>query len=188
MEYAAAGEVKQLAQSVIDKWHPHLSGISIEYVFALEEIKNKGKLVLGRARKMSGLNSFLRSSDDEQFFVIEIWADGWRSMDQTARVALLDHELSHCKMEVKEGELRLFTVGHDLEEFNAVVERHGLWAPDVVLFANSINNAQPSLFEEKRKSLQSIVNESDSFNSITFKAGTGKDAKVLGKIEKQATA
>jgi predicted LPLAT superfamily acyltransferase len=74
------------------------------------------------------------------FFVIEIAFDAWEILEKEQRVALVDHELCHCMMDEDSGKLIMHP--HDLEEFNAVVRRHGLWQPDVVTFARTLREAE----------------------------------------------
>jgi hypothetical protein len=70
-------------------------------------------------------------------------------MDLDARMALVDHELSHCWFATvdNDGVTQKFhqdgspwwTIrGHDLEEFCGVVERHGLWSEDLRAMARVI--------------------------------------------------
>lgn len=50
----------------------------------------------------------------------------------------------HCAVKhTKAGEPRWFIQGHDLEEFRAVIERHGLWQPDVVDFGRVVQEVLP---------------------------------------------
>jgi hypothetical protein len=38
--------------------------------------------------------------------------------------------------------------GHDIEEFRGVIERHGLWRPDLCQFAEeAVKHRQPTLFD-----------------------------------------
>lgn len=150
--YRPASAVARIAQRLIGQYHTDLEDVRIEYVFRDEAAKKNGKLVLGTARKVTGLNAYLAQLDEdgwptvddgEEFFVIEIAEDAWLRLNGHQRTALVDHELAHCTTEVnKDDELVLKMVAHDLEEFRAVVERHGLWRPDLELFAESIEQGR----------------------------------------------
>lgn len=133
--YTAAPAVEAVARVAISRWHRHLEGERIEYVFRDKPAKTKGRPKLGTARKVSGLNAYLAMAIEsemvEDFFVIEIAEPAWVAMDDQQRLALVDHELAHCSLD---DDGNLVIVGHDLEEFNAVVERHGLWKQDVEAF------------------------------------------------------
>lgn len=76
-------------------------------------------------------------------FIMTLDATWWQQATALQREALVFHELLHAvHASDKEGAPK-FTeegnpvwgiVGHDLEEFNAVVERYGAWLPDIAGF------------------------------------------------------
>lgn len=138
VEYRPAPAAQAIADRLIGEHHEHLLGVRIEYVFRNKATKKGGRVVLGKARKLSGLNAWLATDADERFvvpdsfFVIELAEDEWALLSDAQRVALVDHELSHCLAEVDDdGDFTLGTRGHDLEEFTDIVRRHGLWKQDV---------------------------------------------------------
>lgn len=148
-DYTPAPQVRRLADDLILDHHRHLMGVDIRFVFVDPIPVSKGKQVWGRARKVGGLNAFLghRIPEDEivdgdrdwSFFVIEIARDVWDHLEPAGRMALLDHELCHCDIgEDAEGNRKLVTRAHDIEEFQEVVRRHGLWRPDVESFAGAV--------------------------------------------------
>lgn len=157
--YRPAPSVQRIAADLIPKHHQHLVDVRVDYVFRSKAAKTGGKTVFGKARKMSGLNAYLAQQDspDEapaeealDFFVIEIAEDIWALLDQGQRIALVDHELCHCLIEFDDdGDATLKMKPHDLEEFKAVVERHGLWRPDVVEFAAVITQGRLDLADEE---------------------------------------
>lgn len=142
VEYRPAYVAETIGERLVRTTHEHLLGVRIDYVFRSEAAKSMGRIVLGRARKITGLNAFLAADDvdetpvdPEPFFVIELAEDCWRALTDDQRDALVDHELSHCWAEINDnGERKLSTRGHDLEEFVAIVHRHGLWKSDVERF------------------------------------------------------
>jgi hypothetical protein len=106
---------------------------------------------LGTARKISSLAAYLAGDPDEEttppFYVITIWDKGRKELTAAQQQALVDHELMHCEPQLDDGgNWKLVIRGHDLEEFNAIVERHGLWQPDVEAMAKAMEDAiQPGL-------------------------------------------
>lgn len=148
MEYQVADEVAKVARPLIKNFHPHLNGMTIVYLFmnkrdkktgASVMPKSKGKALLGQAKLVSGLNAFLvsgatRTDGDEiePFFVLLITKTAWERMKAKQREALVDHELAHMGIDDESG--RPVILPHDLEEFNAIVRRHGLWSEDVQEF------------------------------------------------------
>lgn len=165
--YRPASEVRRIAEWLIPQHHPDLDQVRIEYVFRSEAAKSRGKQIWGKARKVTGLNAYLATltgfagalaemaeldatvsingttlpSDTakaEPFFVLEIAEDVWAQLDGSQRTALVDHELCHFAVgHDDDGQPVLSTRPHDLEEFRSIVERHGLWRPDVELMARS---------------------------------------------------
>lgn len=139
VEYRPAPAAEHIGARLIKAHHTHLSDVRIDYVFRSKASKDKGKVVLGKARKMGGLNAWLATDVDEravepdEFFVIELAEDEWAGLSDKQRVALVDHELSHCvvSFDNKDEEPKLGIAPHDLEEFVEVVRRHGLWKQDV---------------------------------------------------------
>lgn len=143
--YEPAPEVAEIAGQLIVDHHPRLSAAPIVYVFRSVAQKSRGKHVLAKARRVTGLSSFLVALAggevdvedplaDYTFFVMEVAYDRWLTADLEQRVALVDHELCHFAIDDETGEMRILP--HDLEEFIAVVARHGQWSPDVAAFAD----------------------------------------------------
>lgn len=139
-EWWAAPEVEEIAEKLIAEHHPHLADVRIRYVFRDKAASSRGRTVLGKARKIAGLNAYLvglvgrqHVEGEVNFFVIEVASDVWRQLERPQRVALVDHELCHLDIETdpETGERKLVLRGHDVEEFTEIVQRHGLWKSDV---------------------------------------------------------
>lgn len=153
--YRPAAAVERIATTLIQQHHHDLDDVRIDYVFRSETAKSAGKEIWGKARKISGLNAYLGRHTDtdsdvvdgDDFFVIEISEPVWRILDDKQRRALVDHELCHCTTAFDEdtGELTLKVRSHDLEEFRAVVDRHGIWRDDIQSFADAIQFQQLDL-------------------------------------------
>lgn len=148
-EYTRAPEVQEIAERLIREvdMHKNLAEARIEYVWRDKASKSKGRIVLAKARKVGGLNAWLANASagytdaeaNDPLFVIEVAADMWERLSEEQRVALVDHELCHCWVEMDaEGNPELGTRGHDLEEFSCIVERHGLWKGDVDAFGREV--------------------------------------------------
>lgn len=154
--YMAAPDVTRIAEQLIRDHHTHLLDVRVECVFREKASKSNGRIVLGKARKVSGLNAFLsritdagENTEGDEFFVIEIAADEWDEMPPSKRRALVDHELCHLTIEYDE-EKDVVTLGlraHDVEEFTEIVQRHGLWKDDLAEFGKAAKE-QLDLFEE----------------------------------------
>lgn len=161
MTYASAPDVAHIAGDLIATVpdHADLAGVDIVYVWRDKAAKSKGRTVLGKARKVSGLNALLARDldDDAPLFVIEIAQDEWIDLTTKQRYALVDHELSHLRVKIgDDGERDLSVRGHDVEEFRAVIDRHGFWKADVADFAVSVS-------EQMRLSIDGLsMDEGDS--------------------------
>jgi predicted metallopeptidase len=145
-EFQKAHEVKEIAETLIDSYHPHLIGSDIEYVFVNPTPKSKGKDVWGRARKITGLNAYLAQKEGflggepSPFFVIEISKEIWDAIPAQSKIALIDHELSHCGYDDEKDAIA--TLSHDVEEFSGVVKRHGLWQSHLKQFVELANESK----------------------------------------------
>jgi hypothetical protein len=143
-----ADEVKAIAETLIADFHQHIGDVTVLYVFRSEHSEENGKVVLGKARKVSGLNAYLAwrhlvEDEDREgaqvssFYVVEIAHDTWAALTGPQRLALVDHELSHIGADG--------LLSHDVEEFSGVIERHGLWRPALEEFIEA--SQQQPLFE-----------------------------------------
>lgn len=160
--YKPAPPVEQIGRKLIGKHHTDLADVAVEFVFRSEHAERHGHAVLGKARKVSGLNAFLmhwgeaRAAGEtplegedsvESFFVIEIAEDLWWHLEPKQREALVDHELSHCRTKLnKDEDVVLYIVPHDVEEFSSVIGRHGLWKQNLKAFLKAAKAGQPTLW------------------------------------------
>ena len=132
-----ADPVEHIANRLIQAHHSHLADAKILYLFTSAKRKKCDRVRLGSAQKLSGLLRYLSSGTaasvaDGYDFVVLIGSNEWRSLEEHQRMALVDHELSHCwryeKVDRKGNTTDRWGLrGHDLEEFTDVVARHGLW-------------------------------------------------------------
>lgn len=155
-EFAPALEAADIGKELVHKYHTVIEfyGIRVDYVFLKNTPIKNGREILGRAKKVSGLNAWLAMSEKERsnktkpdvFFIIEVSWEIWRRLPKEKRRALVDHELSHCTFNEKGSPT---TKAHDLEEFNHIVERHGIWTNDIREFIDAAREVEKSpLFAE----------------------------------------
>lgn len=122
--YRPAPDVKKIADKLIDKYHGNLREAKIIYLFRDKPLKSKGKVQLGKATKVSGKYNAVTGAD----FLIEISEPHFWEMENKKQVALIDHGLSHCFIDI-EGNRTI--LNHDFEGFNSVLKRHGFWHNDL---------------------------------------------------------
>jgi hypothetical protein len=130
-----------LAQELVREHHPDLQDARIGIIFRETVAYSRGNPVLGHAQKTPEMMQVYLDFD----FVIWIAADAWADMNESRRKALIDHLLCHCKM--VEGVATM--VGHDIEEFEAIINRHGLWSSNLVRIADTIKQMAFDLGEAK---------------------------------------
>jgi len=76
-------------------------------------------------------------------FLIEVNWTKWASLSPARRLALIDHELTHCsREETDDGETKYVLLPHDIEEFHSIVRRWGAWRPQLADFANAMGEGQ----------------------------------------------
>jgi hypothetical protein len=144
-----APEVEEMAGPIIAHHHPEIAGYPIRFVFRSPARKRHNRTVLGTAEIVRGRFAWFVMTDDESrkdgqeqgpaMFWVEIASDEWETLNERQRRALVDHELCHCTEEENEdGEMVMAMRAHDVEEFNAIVKRYGLWKEDLWEFGLTV--------------------------------------------------
>lgn len=143
--FLSAEQPQRIALPLIEALHRDLVNARIAYLFR-EEMAKHGSVRLGAATKVGSKVNFLTDFD----FTLDFNWTYWRQLTPMQRIALVDHELTHCARG-PEGE-GWAILGHDVEEFSSIVRRWGLWKPDLVTFNAAIKaGAQlPLPFEAAR--------------------------------------
>jgi hypothetical protein len=139
-------EAEDLAKTIIRDHHKHLDGIKIAYLFKEKPAPKKARKSRrsSKAARPGTKQIWAKASrvplkyaellKDEFVFLIEFDRAVWNELKAAQQEALVDHELCHCGMS---GDVP-YMIHHDVEEFSAVIDRHGLWRSDVELFGRSI--------------------------------------------------
>lgn len=139
--FLSAPQPSAIAKTLVQAIHRHLVEpvpARIAYLFR-EDMERRGRVKLGVAGKASGKIEYLAGYD----FTIEFnWA-WWTKLTPAQRIALVDHELSHCGVNAKGA---WTVIPHDVEEFSSIVRRWGLWTMDLVDFNTAIRETQTDLF------------------------------------------
>ena len=138
--------VLELAQELISKYHPWLENWRIGFLFRSERMTQRGdRFVFGQASKVSAKTNALLPAEEKLDFLIWIAQDWWWDATDKERAALLDHELCHCG---QDGKMK----DHDVQEFVCIIERHGLWYPDLARMGKAAQQyTLPGLNESLRK-------------------------------------
>ena len=128
-------DVSAIAGELIETYHQHLERAGILFLFRDEASSSNGKLVAGKASKMTAKENAIAGGAAYDF-KIELAFDLWEKGNEKWRRALIDHELCHCGGTREEG---WSILAHDIEEFAQIVERHGTWNKDLDLFMARTN-------------------------------------------------
>jgi hypothetical protein len=139
----APQEISEMAEMIRKTHHEHLEDAKIAYVVVPGSPKSKGKTVLGKCRGITGVMTLVTDAD----FIIQVPWGQWQKLSDSQREAVLDHELAHCGADVDEktGDTFYRILPHDVEEFSAIIDRHGLYMPDRVEFAATCARAHQAL-------------------------------------------
>lgn len=140
--YEEAEQPARIGRALVDAVHKHLANKRIGYLYR-ETMSKNDKVTLAKASKVGAKLKHFAELD----FLIEVNHTAWKNLTEEQRVALIDHELCHFGVEDTPDGERLLILGHDLEEFGAIVRRWGLWMPDVESFARTLAD-QGDLFKQ----------------------------------------
>lgn len=154
-EYKFHDEAENIANSIMERYHPELfnNKVKIAHLVKIKlgeaSVSPTGELIVkkkrgrkpsnrqGRKIKMASTSKvspkMLALAAEDFAFIIEYDPVIWANLTIEQQTALVDHELSHCGVDAD----GYYIKHHDLEEFRAIVERHGFWMPDIKQFANS---------------------------------------------------
>lgn len=124
--YDASDEVIALAKKLIEDHHGHLVEANIKYLFRTGNWEVKKRDTWGQAKKVGKEVNFLTGYD----YIILLHQDVWEQLQPEHKEALLDHELQHCSAGTDDAGNKIWYIqGHDVEDFHAIIRRHGLWSP-----------------------------------------------------------
>lgn len=140
-----------LLTTLVSAHHPDLAGARIALAWCTSWNPDvDGRCTLGKMRRASDLDRELAQFDFIMLLRRSFWLDT-RVTDEK-RAALMDHELCHAavKIDPRTNEPTIDERGrtvyrmrkHDLEEFSAIVERHGLWTSDLERFYAALRKHQ----------------------------------------------
>lgn len=131
----ASPSVLSTARELIDQFHHDLQEANIVFLFRSEPAMVAGKIAHAKTSKVSPQ---MKALLDDADFIIWVSKPIWEGQGEKTRMAIMDHELSHCGIEDGVPYLK----PHDVEEFKAVIDRHGLWNYDLLKMGEAIKKHQ----------------------------------------------
>jgi len=136
VEWRRMLETEPLVDELVKKHHRHLERAKIVILGKPKAGKAHGKVRVATARKApAGLNALVKDEIGEVHYIIEIGLDAWDKLTPKGRRIVLDHELCHFAGQDEAG--RWGMLGHDVEEFTAILERHGAYRPELEIFVRA---------------------------------------------------
>ena len=160
LERKHAGKVTEpysIMERLVDGVHSQLKNakIAIAWRFGWKQ-DTDGRLRLGQTKKGSDLDRAMHKYDFVLLVNHEAWNQG--NLDDNQKLALIDHELCHCEVSNdtngepktdEEGRIVYRIRKHDIEEFEDVVSRHGLYTHELEEFAQAgINDSKRPLLKD----------------------------------------
>lgn len=123
----------QIMQDLIGDHHPDLALIDDKIVILFREkaVKKGGQVILGNTKKGPPLLPILSEKKYSYYFIIELAADEWQTLDNTQKQALVDHHLYSMKVEEdeKSGGVKCSIKPYDFAGYREEFERWGMWRP-----------------------------------------------------------
>jgi len=130
-------KLTELGERILDKYHEDKARYArFKFVFV-----TKAK---GYAAKIGKISSVYQALGVDGDYVIIVNKEVWDLMNKSQRKAMLDHELCHAVVEYddEKDSVKFKLRHHDCEEFNEIVERHGLWRQEVKTLLHVCKNAK----------------------------------------------
>lgn len=143
-DYAPAPDVERIANLLIARCRDlhFLRDVRVRFLWRRKAQNKNGKMVLGTCQKLSGLPQYALGGGD---FLIVLNREncGLAGLTAWQIEALVYHEMNHiAPPDEDDPESTVALVGHDVEEFRAVIDRYGLWKTDLREVAPSFVQAK----------------------------------------------
>lgn len=149
-DYKKDKRLQEFGMSIAKDFHEDkLDKAKFLFAFQSPAQKSGDRVVLGRAIKVSPMTRDLANMNAD--FIIIIAEDEWKDLADDKRMALIDHQLSHCAVHEDEknpGKPVFKIAPHDLGEFSDVVRRHGIHCDEILPFVAAAK--QGNLFKESK--------------------------------------
>lgn len=151
--YDASDDVVALARDIIQEYHSHLVEAKIKYLFRTGNWEVKKRETWGQAKKVGKEVNFLTGYD----FIVTVHRDVWEQLNEEEKRALLDHELQHCSAGTDDAGNKIWYIqGHDVEDFYAIIRRHGLWSKALRKMEGLLNQTELDLEPQPEESLPEL--------------------------------
>jgi hypothetical protein len=132
-KYVIADQPAAIARALVKHLpaHAHLRDDHSEY-YSPQVAYLFRETIAGKLAVASRAPGKLHFFADLDFGIDFAWED-WQHLLPEQKIALVDHELCHCVFDDGKPAMRK----HDVEEFGEIVQRWGLWRPDLAQFSQA---------------------------------------------------
>ena len=146
-EYSSGENLQPFGSRLIGEYHPDLVNARIEYVFCEKSSKRNGVSQFGKVHLLSGWKKHFMDMD----YLIEVALDLWNDMDDSQRLASMDHLLERCYGEEDDsGEVKWKIRDPEIQEFASILSRHGAYHEGLVQFVGVAHSVQiDAIIEEE---------------------------------------
>lgn len=138
--YMKSDEVKNVAQSVINKYSNHLvlGNAKIEYIAVYP---NVSKTTVARCIRSNNELKYFSDAD----YIIEVSGDLWDQLTDIVKEILIYHELLHIYVTTnKSGETVYKLADHDVKDFSIIVKTFGVdWFNELKTLNSSVYELSP---------------------------------------------
>lgn len=153
--FAPAYQPEAIGKVLIGELHSHLANAKIRWIF--RQNMGRGEVTkLATMRKMGAKMRFLSEID----FVCDVNWSAYRLLSPEQKIALVDHELMHAGRDMERQAFVM--VPHDVEEFEAIIYRHGLWKADLRPMARTMKRQLELFTQEEADEKEIAQNEAEA--------------------------
>jgi hypothetical protein len=116
-----------LAAKIIPKFHPYISSAKFRFLCRNKASMKAKEKIPGYVKKASPMDKHLCGGECD--FIMVVALDVWNDLNETSRVALIDHLLARCVgiEDEKTGEMKYSIRPPQVQEFPEIAQRHGRW-------------------------------------------------------------
>lgn len=177
IENGKVHEAYELMRELIREQHTHLAAARIQICWRYNWKPDKdGRMKLGEMRLCADPDRLLHERD----FVMSLNYKAWQMMMIGQHRAVIDHELTHCQVELEEdgetvkmdthGRIVYRLRGHDIEEFSEVVLRNGAYMPELESFGTALRQGETE-GTKKNGSVMDAAIKGLKFGGVAVKVG-----------------
>jgi predicted metallopeptidase len=151
-EYKHSDEIEAIAKKLVPEHHPHLQHAAIAYLMRTLDPDKKLKLPVKRAGKKSKVAKAIGVPELWHAicgfdFVMSVDELFWAFMSADCKEAVVDHELCHFAHDEDGWYIR----DHDIQEFTAILKRHGFYMPELKEFCAAAPVQKDLPYEPKKE-------------------------------------